>query len=56
METWARCTKPIIGCSGKIDPKRICVHKERLAEGIHPQVIDIVTEMAMAVYRRTEKA
>ena len=55
METWTRCTKPIIGCSGKIDPKRISVHKECLPEGIHPQIIDIVTEMAMAIYRRTEK-
>jgi phosphoribosylaminoimidazole-succinocarboxamide synthase len=54
METWARYTKPLLGCSEKTDPQGISVHKELLAEGINPQVIDIVAEMAMAVYGGTQ--
>jgi len=54
METWARHTRPILGCIEKTDPQVISVHKDRLAEGIHPQVIDILAEMAMAVYGGAE--
>lgn len=54
METWARYTRPISGYIEKTYPHGISVHKERLAEGINPRVIDIVAEMAMAVYVGTE--
>jgi hypothetical protein len=55
METWARYTTPHLGGSEKTDPQGVSIHKEHLAEGIHPQVIAIVAQMAMAVYRGAEE-
>ena len=52
IKTWEPYTRSILGCDKKIDPQGVSVYEELLAEGIHPQVVDIVTEMAMAVYGR----
>lgn len=53
MHTWARYTAPLCKWSEKTD-HGVCVHKELMAEDIHPQVIAIVAEMAMAVYGGTQ--
>ena len=54
MKTWEPYTRSILGCNKKMDLQEVSVHEELLAEGIHPQVVDIVAEMAMAVYGRGE--
>jgi len=55
MKCWAQYTKTVSGCFESKNPSRISDSKEFFDEGIHPQIIDIVTEMAIAVYGRAER-